>query len=87
MKLMMVKDGLLDHQQKAVLGDACDLQGTGGAGVQKAMVEDAGRKESLTHMQSGQWEMKTALEQMLLQDRMTVEKEQQVVEREQLPGN
>ena len=45
-------------------------------------MEDAGRKESLTHMQSGQWELMTALEQMLLQDRMTVEKEQQKVEME-----
>ena len=80
----------MDHQQQAVLDDAYDLQGTGGAEVfqvQKVMVEDAGKKESLTHTQLGQREMKAALEQMLLQDRMTAEKEQQLVKMEQPPGN
>ena len=50
-------------------------------------MEDAGRKESLTHMQSGQWEMMIALEQVMLQDRMLVGKEQQEVGLEYLLGN
>ena len=65
-----------------MLGDAYDQQGIEGAEVfqvQKATVEGAEKKESLAHMESGQWEMETALEQEVLQDGLFVGMEQKVV--------
>ena len=62
-----------------MLGDAYDQQGIEGAEVfqvQKVTVEGAEKTVSLAHMESEQWGMETALEQEMLQDELSVEREQ-----------